>query len=127
MDTYASLDCKSDGSTDSQNTCPTCDAPIAGIITRGPGVHEAVECGHRLSAAYIGQLRKVATDGGTETAANETDRSRASHIKQSVSLAETLLTDEHGARTHPQRRDHTLSGIWHHLRQSVSGVLEGRR
>jgi hypothetical protein len=55
---------KSDGCRDDAvNTCPTCDAPIAGIVTRGPGVHEAAECGHRLSQQYIGQYRGAANDG----------------------------------------------------------------
>lgn len=51
----------------SLSTCPSCDQPITGIATAGPGAHEASPCGCPLGSARVDDLDqepRVMTDGG---------------------------------------------------------------
>ena len=39
-------------------SCPECGTPVGGIATTEPGVHEFVDCGHRVTS----RLASIAAD-----------------------------------------------------------------
>jgi rubrerythrin len=59
-------------STDNHATCPSCDAPILALVTRGPSDHFLSPCGCRVTETTARELaggdvdrgRRMATDGG---------------------------------------------------------------
>jgi hypothetical protein len=86
-------------STENYPTCPECDTPILGVVTRGPSDHRLNPCGCRVPTASVRALaggpdrgRGVRADGGTSkdgTDRDECDRCGAdTHPSNTLPLAD---------------------------------------